>query len=94
MATHTSDPEAYQSFFHEAFRPDLFRILDALPIPPGGNVLDVPCGNGFYCGHLAKRLDPSGHLTAVDTDAACLYQTQHALNSTDADSVTVRGAVA
>ena len=55
-----------QSSFHEAFRADLFRILDALPLPNDGKILDVPCGNGFYAHRLAERVGPGGRLVAVD----------------------------
>lgn len=61
----TPEYDAAQNSFHEAFRPELFRILDALPLPHGGGVLDVPCGNGFYAQRLAER-GACGRLVAVD----------------------------
>lgn len=61
----TPDYDAAQRSFHEAFRPELFRILDALPLPPEGTVLDVPCGNGFYAQRLAER-SACGRVIAAD----------------------------
>jgi ubiquinone/menaquinone biosynthesis C-methylase UbiE len=74
----TPDYDAAQSSFHEAFRPELFRILDSLPLPPGGNVLDVPCGNGFYAQRLAERA-ACGRLVAVDANDEYLRQTRERL---------------
>jgi ubiquinone/menaquinone biosynthesis C-methylase UbiE len=66
MSRTAPDYDAYQSSFHDAFRTELYRILDALPVPPNGQVLDVPCGNGFYCRRLAERFGAGGRVTAVD----------------------------
>ncbi|MEO2087937.1 MAG: ubiquinone/menaquinone biosynthesis methyltransferase UbiE, partial [Gemmataceae bacterium] len=66
MRTETAAAEAYQSSFQTAFRPELDRILDSLPIPAAASVLDVPCGNGFYTRRLADRLGSDGRLVAVD----------------------------
>jgi ubiquinone/menaquinone biosynthesis C-methylase UbiE len=79
MADETPGYDAYQSAFHEAFRPELYGIVDALPIPDGGAVIDVPCGNGYYTRRLAERLPPNGRLTAVDTCEAYLEQTRRAV---------------
>ena len=46
-----------QSAFHEAFRPELYRCLDALPLLPSSRVLDVPCGDGFYAARALEQLD-------------------------------------
>lgn len=59
------DYDAYQTAFHRAFLPELHRILDALPLPAGGAVLDVPCGDGFYARRLAERM-AGGRLVAAD----------------------------
>lgn len=71
--------DAAQSAFHRAFRPDLYRILDGLPLPAGGSALDVPCGNGFYTRRLAERVGRSGRVTAVDLSEAYLAQTRERL---------------
>lgn len=60
--------DACQDPFHEAFQAELYGILDDLPIPEVGRVLDVPCGNGFYTRRLAERLGSGCHLAAVDTN--------------------------
>ncbi len=57
--------DSYQTAFHRAFRPELQRILDALPLPASGSVLDVPCGDGFYARRLAERMT-GGRLVATD----------------------------
>ncbi len=66
------DYDPFQSAYHEAFRPELYSLLDALPLPPGGHVIDLPCGNGFYTRRLAERLGPDQRLTAVDQCEAYL----------------------
>lgn len=52
--------------FHRAFRPLLRRAVRAVPLPAGGRVLDVPCGDGFYTALLARELYPFGQVVAVD----------------------------
>lgn len=74
MADRTPDYDSYQSSFHEAFRLELYRILDALPVPAGGRVLDVPCGNGFYTRRLAEHFGETVRLTAVDASDAYLTE--------------------
>ncbi len=49
------------------------RWLDALTISPGARVLHVGCGTGYYSAILAVMVGPSGHLTAVETDAALAH---------------------
>lgn len=71
--------DAYQSSFHEAFRPELYAIIDALPV--GGRALDVPCGNGFYSHRLAERF--TGRLTAVDSNDEYLQSTRAAACSAE-----------
>lgn len=82
MSDATPNYDAYQSSFHEAFRPELDRIIDDLPMPPGARVLDVPCGGGFYTRHLAERLGPGASLTAVDACDAYLDQVRELLGRT------------
>jgi ubiquinone/menaquinone biosynthesis C-methylase UbiE len=55
-----------QSAFHEAFREELDRCLDVLPLTPDAQVLDVPGGDGFYASRLAARLGPAGKLVLAD----------------------------
>jgi len=59
------DYDAYQSSFHRAFHPELHSILGGLPLPDGGSVLDVPCGDGFYARRMAERVS-GGRVVAVD----------------------------
>ena len=83
--------DAEQSSFHEAFRADLFRILDALPLPNDAKTLDVPCGNGFYAQRLAERVGPGGKLVAVDVCDDYLRRARERLAGV-ADRVDVRPA--
>jgi ubiquinone/menaquinone biosynthesis C-methylase UbiE len=91
MAAKAPDYDAYQTSFHEAFRVELYQILDALPIPPGGHVIDVPCGNGFYSRRLAQRLGAGERFTAVDAGDEYLRLTREAVKGTAAD-VEIRKA--
>jgi ubiquinone/menaquinone biosynthesis C-methylase UbiE len=74
--------DAYQGAFHEAFRLELSGILDALPVPQSGHVIDVPCGNGFYTRRIADRLGTSDRLTAVDSSDEYLRLTREAVAGT------------
>jgi len=69
----------YQSSFHGAFRRELHRLLDALPVAADGRVIDVPCGNGFYSRRLAERLGAGARLHAVDASEEYLTLTRAAL---------------
>jgi ubiquinone/menaquinone biosynthesis C-methylase UbiE len=58
--------DGLQDAFHRAFRPELRRVIEDLPLGPAASVLDAPCGDGFYAALLARRLGPGGSLTAAD----------------------------
>lgn len=58
--------------FHRAFRRELRRAVRAVPLAPGGRVLDIPCGDGFYTAALARRLYPFGKVVAADLSDAYL----------------------
>lgn len=73
----TPDYDAYQSSFHEAFRAELYGIVDALPAC--GRALDVPCGNGFYSRRLVERFP--GRLTAIDSNDEYLQSTHDVVGS-------------
>lgn len=92
MSNSAPDYDAYQSSFHTAFRRELYRILDELPLPDRASVLDVPCGNGFYARHLASRLGAGGRLVAVDNSPAYLEQAGRALAGVTGPAVEVRNA--
>lgn len=82
MAGSIPDYDAYQSAFHTAFAHELRGLVDDLPLPGDGSVLDVPCGNGFYTEMLAQRLSTDGRLVAVDACDEYLSQTRDRLAST------------
>jgi ubiquinone/menaquinone biosynthesis C-methylase UbiE len=88
VAESAPDYDAYQSAFHEAFAKELRGLVDELPLPRDGGVLDVPCGNGFYTEMLAQRLSTDGRLIAVDACEEYLSQTCDRL-----DSVGLAGVV-
>jgi len=71
-----ADPEWYRTFFAGLFVEIWLRVPSAaqdreeadfieqqLRLPPGGRVLDVPCGGGRHCHQLAAR---GHHMTGVD----------------------------
>src|SRR5579883_805122 len=60
------------SAFHRAFRKELRRMVAGLPLPAGGRVLDVPCGDGFFTACLARELYPFGTVVAADLSPAFL----------------------
>jgi ubiquinone/menaquinone biosynthesis C-methylase UbiE len=85
--------DGHQSAFHEAYRPELARIIDSLPLAPAARVLDVPCGSGFYSRYLAGRLDDGGELHAVDASETYLAQARGSINEARTPvAVTVRQA--
>ena len=87
----TAPDDACQLSFHDAFQAELYGIVDTLPIPQGGLVLDVPCGNGFYSRRLAERLGPEERLTAVDVSDQYLWCARAAV-ADSRTNVTVRKA--
>jgi SAM-dependent methyltransferase len=78
MATDAPEYDSYQSAFHHAFRPELYRMIDSLPLPAGGCVIDVPCGNGFYTRRMAERMT-GGRLVAADASDEYVAQTRKVL---------------
>lgn len=58
--------------FHRAFRRELRRVVAGLPLPAGGRVLDLPCGDGFFTACLARELYPFGGVVAADVSPAYL----------------------
>ncbi len=66
MSRRTPDYDRYQGSFHEAFEPELTRMIQRLKWIPQKPILDVPCGSGFYTKLLANRIREGQHLTAID----------------------------
>lgn len=58
--------------YHEAFEPELKRIVGELPIAPGHRVLDLACGAGAYTRWIAERLGRNGVAVGVDLSPAFL----------------------
>lgn len=69
MGSKNKLPDYYeqQAAFHEAFRTELYSLINQLP--SGGRVLDVPCGDGFYSLHFVKL---AAKLVASDASSAFL----------------------
>jgi len=42
--------------------------IDALALQPGGRVLHIGCGLGYYTALLARTVGPDGHVCAVEVD--------------------------
>jgi len=64
-------------FYEAAFVPALFRawaerLVDAVPIEPGGSALDVACGTGVVARLLAERVGPRGRVVGLDRNDAML----------------------
>lgn len=58
--------------FHRAFAAELKLLVDALPLTPQMQVLDVGCGDGFYMGLFARRLRSPGRIVGLDINSAFL----------------------
>jgi ubiquinone/menaquinone biosynthesis C-methylase UbiE len=77
LCTRSAAPERLPPYaglldaFHQAFRPELQRLVEHLPLKPESSILDVPCGDGFYASLLVGRLR-SGSLFGVDRSPAYL----------------------
>lgn len=54
-----------------ALSPRLSRIVEALPLDPGMRVIEIGCGPGAAVRAVADRVDPNGHVLAIDR-SACL----------------------
>lgn len=68
---------------HRAFGRELRRAVRAFPLDPGGAVLDVPCGDGFYAAALARRLAPHGRVVAADLSDAYLAAARRRFGKSD-----------
>jgi ubiquinone/menaquinone biosynthesis C-methylase UbiE len=66
MTTIQQSTDPYQAAFQNAFRSELYELVDSLPFPERGMVVDVPCGDGFYTVRLARRATVNHKLFAVD----------------------------
>ncbi|MFO0929331.1 MAG: class I SAM-dependent methyltransferase [Gemmataceae bacterium] len=63
-ATPEYDPQLVA--FHRAFAPEIRHCIEELPLAPGGRVLDLACGDGFYTAFLAGRAGPDGLVVGAD----------------------------
>jgi ubiquinone/menaquinone biosynthesis C-methylase UbiE len=52
--------------YHAAFAPELRSMVESLPIPSGGRVLDLACGDGSFTQLLAGRVAEAGLVCGVD----------------------------
>jgi SAM-dependent methyltransferase len=58
--------------FHRAFAGELQELVSRVPAQPGDRVLDVGCGDGFYCELWARRPDGIGRVVGLDVNEAYL----------------------
>ena len=52
----------------------LQTIVDALPLRPGLRVVEIGCGPGAAARAVAERVQPGGHVLAVDRSATAVAQ--------------------
>ncbi|HWL98532.1 MAG TPA: class I SAM-dependent methyltransferase [Nocardioidaceae bacterium] len=57
--------------------PRLAAIVDALPLTPQSQVLEIGCGPGAAARAIAQRLD-TGHILAIDRSAKAVAQARSA----------------
>jgi SAM-dependent methyltransferase len=55
---------------HLAFARELEAIVNQLSLRGTERVLDAPCGDGFFCAVLARRLRPHGIVMGIDLSPA------------------------
>lgn len=63
------------------------RLIDALDLKQGEEVLQIGCGTGYYAAILSEIVGDSGSVTAVESDAGFAAQAKKALQ--DRDNVEV-----
>jgi ubiquinone/menaquinone biosynthesis C-methylase UbiE len=51
---------------HRLHRREFKRVVNSLPIPEGGRVLDLACGDGIWLRWLAERTGPKGQALGID----------------------------
>jgi cyclopropane fatty-acyl-phospholipid synthase-like methyltransferase len=54
----------------------LREIVDALPLQPGLRVLEIGCGPGAAARIVAERVQPGGHVLAVDRSPKAVAQVE------------------
>jgi len=67
-------------------------MLRALPLPPGGRVLEIGCGRGVALPVLFDRLEPY-ELVGLDLDATLLAEAQARVWRTGTEATLVEGDV-
>lgn len=80
----SADPDPYLRAYQTAFAPELEAAVRAYDLPDGAQVLDSPCGDGFYTGLFARHLR-SGTLVAADLSDACLERARRDVRSPSQD---------
>jgi SAM-dependent methyltransferase len=63
----------YEQYFVPAmFRPWATLLLQHAPVGPGDTVLDIACGTGIVAREAVSRVQPGGHVAAIDMNPAML----------------------
>jgi ubiquinone/menaquinone biosynthesis C-methylase UbiE len=74
--------------YHTAFEPELEAAIRRYDLAPDAQVLDSPCGDGFYTNLFARRMQ-GGTLVAADLSPAYLDRARRALRD-DSPELEVR----
>lgn len=63
----TNPAESYERYFvGPLFAPCAARLVELVAPKPGERVLDLACGTGIVARHVARRVGPTGAVTALD----------------------------
>jgi ubiquinone/menaquinone biosynthesis C-methylase UbiE len=66
--------------YHRAFKKELEKMLEDLPLCAGDRVLDIGCGDGFYSYSLAPLVAPDGEVVGVDLLPAYLKEARQRIH--------------
>lgn len=74
--------------YHRAFEEELRSAVVDVPLFAGAQVLDVPCGDGFYTRMLAERVTEQGGVVGADVLPAYLQRGEQTAEAADVQDQT------